>query len=83
MVKTKKVWQIAIQDGYLDQCGEDYNKENVDEAGLDYDNLKLLYENKYFWVILNEAEMEGVWVNVVEKQQRKGRYYIKDTIELY
>jgi hypothetical protein len=52
-----------------------------EDCHVPHDQLLLLHETKRAWVVLNEEEGTGIWLNVVAKETTNGQREM-ETIEL-
>ena len=78
----KEKWEIAVQDAYLYEVGEEYSEQNVKDYGL-YGRLSLIDENEKEWIISHDIEMEGNWICRVKKEKlSNGRYDMEATERL-
>ncbi len=76
--KKVKEYIQAFHKEYLSQQKLEPTTENIAEFSVDESQLKLLYEDKYTWVVLNDGDREGKWVNVIWKEEDRRM----ETIEL-
>jgi len=62
---------------YLKQQNVEYTEENAENYGLHKDNLKELFNNEKYVIVLNQDDQAGDFLNLIYKQD-----YKMETIEI-
>ena len=72
---------MDCRQAFHEACCAQQGLSPEEDCNVDHDGLRLLYETERVWVVLNEDEFAGPWLNVVAKATRNGEPEMQ-TVEL-